>query len=74
MTNEQNSPAVSGPVERRVIHDKRCAWIENDDGAWETKCNELFEFNEGGPTENGFEFCPYCGKNLKPIRWQRLDV
>ena len=73
-----NSYGPTGYVSReefeRLKDDKRCTWIENDDGVWETKCDELFEFNEGGPPENRFEFCPYCGKNLKPIRWQRLDV
>lgn len=34
------------PVVCQIIHDdKRCTWIENEDGVWETECNELFEFN-----------------------------
>lgn len=31
MTNEQNSPAVSGPVERRVMHNlKKCPFCGSD--------------------------------------------
>jgi len=47
-----------------------CKWSENEDGAWETDCNEIFEFtNDGdGPTANGFRHCPYCGRYAKEIR------
>jgi rRNA maturation endonuclease Nob1 len=24
-----------------------------------------YEFYNGGPAENGFKFCPYCGKQVK---------
>jgi hypothetical protein len=41
-----------------------CDWQQEEDGQWETDCSETFEFNEGGPKENGFEWCPYCGKKL----------
>jgi len=41
-----------------------CEWTQIDDGPWETGCGHLFEFNEGGPTENGATFCPYCGKRI----------
>lgn len=46
-----------------------CEWNEDEDGVWVTECQELFEFNECGPQENGFKFCPYCGKKLNIIRW-----
>jgi len=41
-----------------------CAWIPDADGVFETTCKHLFEFNDGGPEDNGFKFCPYCGKML----------
>ena len=42
-----------------------CTWIENEDGVYETNCGNLFAFNDGPPSENGFEFCPYCGRELR---------
>jgi hypothetical protein len=44
-----------------------CIWHQDDiggDSVWETTCKRSFEFNDGGPEENGFKFCCYCGKNL----------
>jgi hypothetical protein len=42
-----------------------CHWAENDDGAHETSCGETFEFTDGGPKENKFKHCPYCGRRLE---------
>ena len=42
-----------------------CNWGEDDAGVWETDCGHSFEFIDGGPDENGFSFCPYCGKRLE---------
>jgi len=47
--------------------DTICAWKEDKDGVWDTECKESFVFNEGGPPENGFMFCPYCSKKMKVI-------
>ena len=47
--------------------DAFCVW-HNDpetDNLWDTDCRQLFEIYDGTPTENGMEFCCYCGK---PIR------
>lgn len=41
-----------------------CIWWENEDGAWETLCDEIFEFTNGSPTDNHFGYCPYCGQPL----------
>lgn len=42
-----------------------CNWTHDDDsGVYETACGEEFEFYDAGPVENGFRFCPYCGKTL----------
>jgi hypothetical protein len=41
-----------------------CEWVEDDSGVWATDCGFSFEFNEGGPGDNKFEYCPFCGKNL----------
>ena len=42
-----------------------CAWGKDEDGIYQTDCGECFVFNDDGPKENGFKFCPYCGKTLK---------
>jgi hypothetical protein len=42
-----------------------CWWTRDDDGVWDTKCNNRFEFIEDGPDANGFRFCPYCGNRLE---------
>jgi hypothetical protein len=39
-------------------------WIEDSDETFNTSCGHSFVFNDGGPTENGFEYCPYCGGAL----------
>ena len=42
-----------------------CCWSQDrDDGSWATGCGELFVFTDGTPKENGFKFCPYCGRTL----------
>ena len=41
-----------------------CTWTENEDGVYETNCDNMFVFNDGGPVENGFRYCPYCGLEL----------
>jgi hypothetical protein len=40
-----------------------CCWSRDAlDGDWATACNQAFVFNDGGPEENAFRFCPYCGR------------
>ncbi len=43
--------------------DQTCNWTEDIDGLWATDCGHVFEFHEGGPENNGFQFCPWCGRN-----------
>jgi hypothetical protein len=47
-----------------------CAWrVEADwlfeNERYETSCGEAFVFETGTPKENGFTFCPYCGKRIE---------
>ena len=44
-----------------------CTWTQDDeDSYWAAACcDHLFVFNDGGPVENGFRYCPYCGLELK---------
>lgn len=32
---------------------------------WNTSCNNIFEFDEGDPHDNGFKNCPYCGREIE---------
>jgi hypothetical protein len=41
-----------------------CWWFENENGWWETGCSNLFQFVSGTPSENHFDYCPYCGKKI----------
>ena len=58
------SPAALFAAQARETP-RPCTWIENEDGVYETNCGNLFAFNDGTPSENGFAFCPYCGRELK---------
>jgi hypothetical protein len=37
-------------------------WLE--DNYWSTSCGQKFVILEGSPKENGYNFCPSCGKPL----------
>jgi hypothetical protein len=47
-----------------------CVWSDDEDGIWWSACRKEtnnengFCFDIGGPDENGFTFCPYCGRKL----------
>jgi len=45
---------------------KVCEWrLEDDDYAvWDSDCGMEFLFNDDGPVENNFAFCPGCGNRL----------
>jgi hypothetical protein len=45
-----------------------CEWKEWDnpdnDGQWDTSCNNTFTLICGTPYDNDMRYCPYCGKLL----------
>lgn len=41
-----------------------CVWKQDDDGNWDTQCDNLFIIIDGTPAENSMQFCPYCGKTI----------
>ena len=48
-----------------VNPDSVCEWKYNDDDeCWDTDCDDKFQFMGGTPIDNGFEYCPYCGREL----------
>ena len=46
-----------------------CVWTEDRETheVFDTTCGNRFEFNDQGPDENDFKFCPYCGKRLAAV-------
>jgi len=51
-----------------------CIWEEDADGIWMTGCSKSFVFDTEDVRENGFVFCPYCGKSLLPAPYQPEDA
>jgi len=47
-----------------MIDKKTCGWGVDDNGIYTTECGNLFEVMNGTPTENGMQFCPYCGREI----------
>lgn len=50
---------------------RSCSWKQDRYGIFYTDCGNAFEFNSDGvtgPEENGFEYCPYCGRKLEDDR------
>lgn len=43
---------------------KRCEWLKDDDGNYNTGCGHMFFFNAGTAEENAAKYCPYCGGDL----------
>ena len=41
-----------------------CTWTQDDDGIYHTSCGQAQEFTTGTREENGYKFCPYCGKEI----------
>jgi len=54
----------AGSCKWDAISAKVGAKIGADHGLWVTSCGQSFEFKGGGPSYNGFEVCPYCGREL----------
>lgn len=45
---------------------RTCAWIEDEDGKWDSACGEAYCFTVDGPAENGVRFCHGCGAPVVP--------
>ena len=42
-----------------------CLWTEDEADIWHAACGTSHQFTNGGPAENHYEYCPYCGKIIK---------
>ena len=47
-----------------------CEWTEDEDGIWETDCGNMHVFLDSGPDENGYIYCPYCGKKVGEKKYE----
>lgn len=50
-----------------------CTWKEDANGLWDTDCDQMHEFYEGGPSANEHRFCPYCGLSIVETPYQEDD-
>jgi hypothetical protein len=55
---------------QRLLHamQPECKWTEDADGNWFTGCGEAHVFYTGTPMNNGYRWCPYCGKKVAEVK------
>ena len=51
-----------------------CNWSEDEDGYWETECGDMHCFLDGGPTENKYQFCPYCRGEIIENKFTQTEI
>ncbi len=46
---------------------KICRWIidADDTRVYHTECENMHVFSDGDVLENGYLFCPYCGRQVR---------
>lgn len=46
-----------------------CLWrlIDEEANVYDTTCQNPHILLDGSPTDNKFEFCPYCGRKIKVV-------
>ena len=53
------------------VKPNKCSWTKDEEGNYTAACHRAknegpsFIFTSGGPRENRFTFCPYCGRPVK---------
>ena len=47
---------------------KECRWTQDEDGVWQTDCDNSYEIIEGTPRDNHMRYCCFCGKVLRYTR------
>ena len=51
----------------------RCDWKEDEDGNWNTSCNQCMVFEYAPPHEQGYKFCHHCGKPINFIKFTFIE-
>ena len=65
LDTEQNENEAAGGRSDSTAELAACEWNNFDeDETWWTSCGEGFNLESGGPSDNGMNYCPYCGKPL----------
>jgi len=41
-----------------------CEWSPTTEEWFDSECGKGFIFNDGGATDNGFVYCPFCGLRI----------
>ena len=44
-----------------------CVWVEDGDHQFESGCGRAYWFEDGGPIDHGYNYCPFCGNMLNEI-------
>ncbi|WP_138436374.1 hypothetical protein [Marinobacter shengliensis] len=44
-----------------------CEWHSDDNGCWMSQCGKEWYFEDGGPEDNGMNYCVKCGKQCIEI-------
>lgn len=52
---------------------KKCRWTENEKSEWFTDCGERQGFFVGGPLDNSYLYCPYCGGAIVEKPYQESE-
>lgn len=50
-----------------------CIWSQDSSYCYAAQCGKVFVFNDDGAEENGFKFCPFCGKRLVDIKYKEEE-
>lgn len=52
-----------------IVIEEVCEWklFDEETNAYNTTCGGAFWFNDGSPKDNGFKYCPYCGRKIKVV-------
>lgn len=52
-----------------------CTWRQQDidhmPDTWWADCGAAWTFTDGGPKDNGMNFCPKCGKICEEIKFEQ---
>ena len=57
------------------MSEETCTWKQEDEyGSWfYADCGMSFCFNDEGVKENGFIYCPKCGKKIVEQLWKTQE-
>lgn len=56
-------------MQEKIEKEDVCEWklFDVEANAYDSTCGGAFWFGEGDTKDNGFNYCPYCGKKIKVV-------